>query len=359
MKQPAERREADKDEWVLHAADFLLSHMRADGRVEIVDTQYPEGLLYLAGDVFPLLESFVVSRDERYLVGARAALDCLRATQQVSGGWLHGFLEGGGERTETIGGYGTFSELALVPSVATTGWAMAAVRKYERIAQDCSYRPVVENAITYLESVWDDRRGFDDGPVRATFRDTLVIVGLSLWSDEYPLADSLLSRAVSFVTESPRCWSQHDVNWMSDVGGRQPAGVAGTTPMCCALLEATSTRFVKSHIQPALERILSDEEYHCSHNPALVNYRPFREDRADIRSNVYLLLLMKLLDRVTGTTGYSRSHRYARIAAWLETMRDEEGFFEYENCHDGSKGGHASPAQFLVSFWVCGTYGWH
>ena len=127
---------------------------------------------------------------------------------------------------------------------------------------------------------------------------------------------------------------------------------------CCALLETTGKQFVQSHIQPALEGILNSREHACCHNPSLLSYWPYSQDRADIRSNVYLVLTMKLLDLITGQTAYRKTSRYKDVVSWLESMRDRQGFLEYQDCHDGTRGSHASPAQFLVCFWVCGTYKW-
>ena len=355
---PCQRREIDKDDWILLAADFLLDHLKADGRIEIFDTQYPESHLYLSGDLFPLLEAYSISNGQKYLNGARRILDYLQRNQTSSGGWTFGFLELGGERSSTIGGYGSYHELSDKVTASSAGWPMAGVRKYERITSDQSYRPMVEKAIDFLDSIWNDKWGFDDGLFRATFKDALAIVGLMSWQDTYPEAKTLLSKTIGFVTENHRCWSENDKNWFDKVSGEKTAPAAVTFTISCALLEAAGSKFVKSHIEPALKRILVSNDYNCSHEPALLSFWPYRQDRADIRSNVYLLLTMKLLDAITDSPMYLNTPRYTKVASWLETMRDNQGFFEYQNCSDGSRGSHASPAQFLIAFWVVGTYKW-
>ena len=354
----ATRRESDKTEWIRFAADVLLNHLRPDGRIEITDTQYPETHLYLGGDLFPLLEAYATSKDQKYLDGARKVLDYFSANQLPSGGWTFGCLAEGGERTTTVGGYGTYREMADKVCAHSPPWPMAAVRMYERLTGDEAYRSLVIRAVSFLECIWDDQWGFHDGVVTAIFKDKLAIAGLSQWRDVNPKADMLFRRTIDFVTRSPRCWNGRDRTWWADVGGDKPAPAAGVAAMCCALLETTGTRFVDSHIEPAIGRVLARNEYNCPHDPDLLSYWPLREDRADIRSNAYLLLAMKLLDVVTGTTRYRQSPRYQRIASWLATMRDDQGFLEYENCGDGSRGSHASPAQFLVCFWVAGRFLW-
>ena len=355
---PVERRELDKNDWILFAADFLVEHMTDEGRVEILDTQYPESHMYLAADVFPLLEAYVLSSEEKYLTAARKILDYFHRNQHACGSWTLGFYKAGGERTTTLAGYGSFDELRDKVVAAEPGWPLAGVRKYERITGDEQYRPMVRKAIAYLSNCWDEDWGFDDGFFRPLFKDVLSLLGLSLWRDIYPELDPLLDKALRFLTESPRCWRASDRNWFVDVGGNDLAEVCGTLTASCALLELTGTRFVESHVRPALDKILASKDGLCSHNPAVLSYWPYREDRADIRSNVYLLLAMKLMDVVTGTTQYRQTQRYSDLAAWLEGMRDEQGFLEYENCADGTRGSHASPAQFLVSYWVAGTYKW-
>ena len=114
----------------------------------------------------------------------------------------------------------------------------------------------------------------------------------------------------------------------------------------------------RSERMGGLDKILASADGLCSHNRAVLSYWPYRADRADIRSNVYVLMAMKLMDVITGATAYQQRQRYQDLAAWLTTMRDEQGFLEYENCHDGTRGSHASPAQFLVCYWVSGTYKW-
>ena len=358
MGIPAARRESDRADWIPFAKDFLLDHLRPDGRIEITDTQYPEGHLYLGGDLFPLLDAYSTSNHQKYLDGARKILDYFSANQLPSGGWTYGCLEVGGERTTTVGGYGTYRDLAEKVCAHAPCWPMAAGRMYERLTGDERYRSLVDRAIDFLESIWDDQWGFHDGVVTATFKDKLAIVGLLHWRDVNPKADVMLRKTIDFVTSSPRCWNESDKVWSADVGGDKPAPVAGTAAMSCALLETTGTLFVDSHIRPALDQVLARKEYNCPHNPDLMSYWPVRTDRADIRSNAYLVLAMKLLDIVTGTTRYRQSPRYQRIASWLATMRDDQGFLEYENCKDGTRGSHASPAQFLICFWVVGRFVW-
>ena len=355
---PLPRREPDKDDWVIFAADFLVDHLTPTGRVEILDTQYPESHMYLAGDLFPLLEAYALSNDHKYLDAARRILDYFRHNQDASGSWTLGFYHRGGEITTTLAGYGSFTELADKVVAAAPGWPLAGMRKYERLTGDEQYRPMARRAIDYLLGCWNEQWGFDDGFFRPLFKDVLNVLGLSLWQDVYPDVEPLLDRAMQFVTSSPRCWSASDKNWYVDVGGPDLAEVAGTLTAACALLETTGTRFVDSHVQPALERILASNQGRCAHNPAVLSYWPYREDRADVRSNVYMLLTMKLMDVITGVTNYRQTQRYRDVAAWLGTMRDEHGFLEYENCHDGTRGSHASPAQFLICYWVCGTYKW-
>lgn len=354
-----QRREPDKDDWILFAADFLVDHMTAEGRVKIDDTQYPEGHLYLAGDLFPLLEAYALSKQDKYLDAARKILDYLRRNQVESGTWTVGCYDvSGAERTTTLAGYGTHAELAKKEAAAMIGWPLTGVRKYERITGDEQYRPMVHKAIACLQNCWNEDRGFDDGVFPPLFRDVLGLLGLWLWREIYPELDPLLEGQTRFLTESPNAWSEPDKNWYVDVGGTDLVEAAGTLTGSCALLELTGTRFVDSHVKPALDKILASQDGLCSHNPAVLSYWPYREDRADIRSNAYLLLAMKLMDIVTGTTEYRQTQRYMDLATWLEGMRDEQGFLEYENCADGTRGSHASPAQFLVSFWVAGTYKW-
>ena len=338
---PPPRREPDKDDWITFAADFLVDHMIPEGRVEILDTQYPESHMYLAGDLFPLLEAYALSRRDKYLTAARQILDYFGRNQAASGSWTLGFYHLGGERSTTLAGYGSFAELADKVVAAAPGWPLAGVRKYERLTGDEQYRPMVQKAIAYLNNCWHEHWGFDDGFFRPLFKDVLNILGLWLWREFDPRIEPLLDKAIRFLTESPRCWSEAEKNWFVDVGSDDLAEVAGTLTASCALLETTGTRFVDSHIQPALDRILASADGLCSHNRAVLSYWPYRADRADIRSNVYVLMAMKLMDVITGATAYQQRQRYQDLAAWLTTMRDEQGFLEYENCHDGTRGSRA------------------
>ena len=178
---PIQRRETDKDEWILFAADFLVDHMTDEGRVDIRDTQYPEGHLYLAGDLFPLLEAYTLSKQDKYLAAARRILDYLRRNQVESGAWTVGCYDvSGAETTTTLAGYGTHAELAKIEAVAMIGWPLTGVRKYERITGDEQYRPMVRKAIACLQNCWNEDRGFDDGVFPPLFKDVLGLLGLSL-----------------------------------------------------------------------------------------------------------------------------------------------------------------------------------
>ena len=160
---PLERREADKTDWVLLAADFLERHLTPEGRVDIRDGQYPESHIYLAGSLFPLLEAHQLSGDGKYLTAARRILDYFRRHQRSEGGWTSGYAAAGGERTATLAGYGSYRELADRLSASIPGWPLEAVRKYERTTGDPSYPPMAERAIQYLTGIWNDHWGFDDG----------------------------------------------------------------------------------------------------------------------------------------------------------------------------------------------------
>ena len=267
-----QRRESDKDDWILFAADFLVDHITDEGRVEILDTQYPESHMYLAGDLFPLLEAYVLSRRDEYLAAARRILDHFRRNQHECGSWTLGFYKAGGERTTTLAGYGSFDELRDKVVAATPGWPLAGVRKYERITGDQQYRPMVRNAIDYLSGCWNEHWGFDDGFFRPLFKDVLNLLGLSLWRDVHPELEPLLDNELRFLTESPRCWSDADKNWFVDVDSNELIEVAGTLTAACALLELTGTRFVESHVRPALDKILASKDGLCSHNPAVLSY---------------------------------------------------------------------------------------
>jgi hypothetical protein len=354
-----DRLEHDRLDWIVFAADFLTSHLTPKGRIVIPDTEYPESHLYLAADLFPILEAYKLSGKRKYLAAASRILEYLRLNQTPSGTWTLGYaVDAGGERTHTVCGYGSYRELADKTSALIPGFPLAAIRKYERMTGDEAYRPTAARAIEYLAGTWNDEWGFDDGFFRSTFKDFLCACGLSLWQDVYPETEALVVRAVAAMTENPRWWNEEEKNWLSEVGSDQVAFPSATLMNCCALLETTGKRFIESHIRPAFERLLANTAIVSPGNRSVLTSWPFNQERASVRGNSLVLLLMKLLDIISGRTSYRQTTRHRELVEWIETMQDDQGFFEYQECQSGRRVGHASPAQFLISFWVCGTFKW-
>ncbi len=65
---------------------------------------------------------------------------------------------------------------------------------------------------------------------------------------------------------------------------------------------------------------------------------------------------MKFYDLTTGTTTYRDSEASRDVASWIDSMKAERGYYEYQTQHDMERKGQGSPGQYTPCWWIFGEF---
>lgn len=331
----------DKDRLgqALDAADFLLEHLGDDGVIRIEDSWAPENPAYLSETPWVFLEAFKLTGDEKYRHGTTRIFDHMRDTQKPDGSW--------------------YRTIENANWILINGAVAYGVRKYEKITGDDSYRPMIDRAFSYMCSCWDSDTGFWEHIPRTRYEESICLLGLWSWRNIREEADRLAPKVVEHITTHPSIWDGEKKYWIPNglVKGRELATPSFTAITSCAILATTADQYASSHVKPALDHVLGNPLLKCDHIPG--GYHIGQEaylDEANVRGATALATAMKLFDLTTESTTFSSSSEYAKICAWIDGMKAEHGFYEYQSNSDHSRHAQGSPAQYIPCWWIFGQF---
>jgi hypothetical protein len=74
-----------------------------------------------------------------------------------------------------------------------------------------------------------------------------------------------------------------------------------------------------------------------------------------MRSAIGLAYAMKSYDYFSKDNYFTKTCRYKNIVSWIDSMKDDEGYYEFQDSKDGAKYGKGSPGQYLPALWILGT----
>jgi len=332
----------------LGACDFLVSHLDDHGGYHHPEQWGPEGNLYVARIASVLLEAWAVSREDRYLAGARCVLDALARTQRPDGHWALGLYGKGIEYDATKKVKERDHDDDAFPWVA--GSAAVVLDKYRRTTGDDGYREVTRTCLDALATCLSTGSGLIDADLQdwnlcMTRAESLI--GLSCWTDQRPelapcverLADWLEGQFATFDAESqPFC----------------------TVLSSLALLRVRGFARAGRLVKEVIDRYLATRSYACEEIPGGWGHRDTSRGiittEGNIRGTGALAILMKSYDLAAGREEYTVTGEYLRMSTWIDGMKDADGgYFEFQKASDMKRRAKGSPGQTIPCIWIFGS----
>ena len=126
-----------------------------------------------------------------------------------------------------------------------------------------------------------------------------------------------------------------------------------------AALVMESLDYVVEEIKPRLDELIQSPVFRCAEIRGGYGHRDgvrgIINTEANCRGAGAVALGMKLYDLKTGTRTYSDSKEYRDVADWIDSMKDNTGYFGYQTEHHMKRRGKGSPAQYIPCWWIFGT----
>lgn len=355
ISQISYRVDEDNLDDAIMAANFLADRFIKDGKYIVDETWGPEGLLYLAESSYALLNMYEITRNEYYLNAVRSILEYLKRVQKASGGWA---LE--------IGKYGNGKGFSITEDVKRitqeiedlppTVGVLRTVSEYYKYSGDDSYLDIGWKAFDYLMEHWDNSYGSfrekENNELMALRSNPrsyhlFSLIGINEWSKEAPKeTKKILPKLLSFVKET---FESYDEKTMPLVYGLHAS----------VLTQVCSNEYVTKVIKNRIDNHLvyndtfqiEEIEGGYGHRDGL---RGIVVDEAHMRSSAGIAIAMKLYDLKTNSRTYRDTQAYKKISKWIQSMRGEGFYYEYESVNSNGKIGKGSPGQYLPIWWILG-----
>ena len=78
-------------------------------------------------------------------------------------------------------------------------------------------------------------------------------------------------------------------------------------------------------------------------------------DELHMRSAIGLSYAMKAYDYYAEDDFFTKKEVYKNLVSWIDSMKDDKGYYEFQDSIDGAKYGKGSPGQYLPILWILGT----
>jgi hypothetical protein len=337
----------------LDACDFLLNHLNTAGRYEVEERWGPEGEVYLIEVGWTLLEAYRIAGRRRYLDGAVAILERFRRNQMPSGGWSLRLGTSGLECKVTEEERRRTRDREDLPLI---GAATYAVAKYRSLTGDDAYDAMIDRALDHLLEYWDPEQGcflekssehFTGMRSAPTGYQAFFLFGLAAWRCRRDDLDEIVPHLVDYVQRNLESFDERTMPYirMVHIG---------------LLMQHRSVDYVRSEIKPRIDALVSSPVFRCSwvrggygHRDS---YRGIVTSEANIRGSGAVALVMRLYDLVTGSRTYRDTEPYADVSWWIDSMKAEHGYYEFQVQEGMKRLGRGSPAQYTPCFWIFGAF---
>jgi hypothetical protein len=348
-----QRIDTDKLRDALAAAGFLAQNFVQTGRYNVEESWGPEGLLYVAESSYALHSAYEVSGNDLYLRAVKAMLNELRRVQKPSGGWaLQLGKDGVGFKTSDDVRMITAEIEDLPPTVAV----LKTIADYERLSGDTVYSEIGEKAFNYLMDHWDPEYGSfrekENNKLMALRSNPrsyhlFSFLGIHAWRDHSPATvDRILPIILNFIKNT---FESYDGQTMPLVYGLHAAN----------LVQHCSQEYITNVIKPRIDNHLAgnptfkiDEvEGAYGHRDGL---RGIVKDEAHLRSAAGVAIAMKFYDLYTDTRTYRDTELYRNVDRWIQEMKGDGFYYEFEKLPERKKIGYGSPGQYLPIWWILG-----
>ncbi len=352
-KNLACRIDIDKLQDALKAADFLAHNFIKNGRFRVDETWGPEGVLYLAESSYALCSIYEVTKKELYLDAVKAILKELKRIQKPSGGWALelGASGVGFKITEKIRQITKKIE-DLPPTVAV----LKTIADYQKLSHDTNYYSMGERAFNYLIRYWDEEYGSfleknnnELTALRSNPRSyhLFSFKGIQAWQAFSPdKTKKILPNLLSFIKKT---FESYDHNTMPLIYGLHAA----------ILLEESDEEYRENIIKPRIDNHLLYNNIfripgfagcygHCDGLRGVVT------TESHMRSCAGIAIACKFYDLISNTKTYRDTSEYKDIENWIQSMRGEGFYYEFQTIPEEKRIGYGSPGQYLPIWWVLG-----
>ncbi|MEZ4938050.1 MAG: hypothetical protein R2799_10715 [Crocinitomicaceae bacterium] len=335
-------------------AENIIAH---DGRYLAEESWGPEGNLYLSESAYALNRAYEIYGDPIYLEAVRVMLDKLKEIQKPSGGWTLEIGIGGNGRGFVIDEELTritMEQEDLPPTVA----ALKTIADYTRLSGDDSYVEMGHKAFDWLMKYYDEDYGSfkeDEDNEILKYRSNprsyhlFSLLGVHAWKTHNPeVCNRIFPRIVEFVKET---FESYDPETMPLVYGLH----------CALLVQFCDEDYIWNTLKPKMDaEVVFNKRFKINERPGGYGHhdglRGIVTDEAHTRSGAGIIIGMKFFDLYTGTNTYRQTQEYKDLSNWIDSMRANDLYYEYETIPAGEKIGHGSPGQYLPIWWIFGGF---
>lgn len=349
----SERVNFERIENAKDTADFIVSHHDKNGTYFVRESWGPEGEIYRAMCIMVLVDAFSLTERKEYIETARKILIRFKRTQLKSGGWTISLGEDG-LRFKITEVERKDSQSQEDPIIA--GAVLKAIVDFSLITDSNEFKLMGKRAYKYLTDIWDD----DIGTVNENKNRELT--DLRSNPDAYHF----------YIMEGIKSWHMF---------GSKDAGIKfkkillfvrntfeefteETMPLMigyhvAVLAKYETSQYRVSVIEPMLSNYLNAGLF--ASNEVTGGYghrdglRGIVTDELHMRSAIGLAYAMKAYDYFSKESRFTQTKKYKNIVKWIDSMKDDEGYYEFQDSKDGIKYGKGSPGQYLPLLWILGT----
>ena len=79
-------------------------------------------------------------------------------------------------------------------------------------------------------------------------------------------------------------------------------------------------------------------------------------DEAHLRSGAGIIIAMKYYDLYTNSRTYRDTEEYKDLSRWIQEMKGDGFYYEFELLPERKKIGYGSPGQYLPIWWILGGF---
>ncbi|MBC7759652.1 MAG: hypothetical protein H7069_12400 [Phormidesmis sp. FL-bin-119] len=337
----------------LEGAKYLADNFVKTGRYKSQESWGPEGVLYLAESSWALMDAYRISGQEIYIDAVKSILKAIKKMQKPSGGWAIELGKSGiafkvtdEEREDS----------ALYEDPPTTAAFLRTIAEYQELTDDKTYFEMGSKAFEYLFAMWNEEsRTFVDQRKRKLLGlrsnpngyHLFFLIGIDAWRIFSPeRVDRVFPTMLAFIKEN---FDGFDIDIM---------------PLICALhavalLDYCSTDYIETVIKDKILNVLvNNPTFKIPQVPGGYGHRDGSRGivttESNMRSCAGIALAMRRYDIVTNTQTFTSMPQYQSIANWIDQMKSNTFFYEFETLPERKKQGHGSPGQYLPSWWIFG-----
>lgn len=337
----------------IDAANFLADNFIKNGRYYVDESWGPEGILYLAESSWALMDCYRIFGIKKHLDGVIAILNEIKSLQKLNGGWSIDLGESGTRFSITEEQRADSSKYVDPP---TTAAFLRTIAEYQVLTGDESYYSIGDKAFRYLIELWD--------PVERTFVDKtqrkllglrsnpssyhlFFLLGVHAWKQFQPeKLSGIYHTLLSFVKDNYESFDEHTMPLI-------------TALHASVLIDHCDMEYIKNVIKPRIDQnLVNNKVFSVPSVPGGYGHRDglrgIVTTEVHLRSCAGIAISMKQYDLATGTNIYRNSERYKEIESWIDKMKGEGFFYEFEDCTDGKRIGYGSPGQYLPCWWILG-----